>query len=44
MKIKGMPSSFIINGDGVVVSAHVGFIDKNKSRYEQEIKQLIQGN
>ncbi len=44
MKLKGMPSSFIINSDGVVVSAHVGFTDKKKSLYEQEIKQLIQGN
>ncbi|ASP48980.1 TlpA family protein disulfide reductase [Cognaticolwellia beringensis] len=44
MKLKGMPSSFIINADGVVVSAHVGFTDKKKSIYEQEIKQLIQGN
>ena len=44
MKLKGMPSSFIINADGVVVSAHVGFTDKKKSLYEQEIKQLIQGN
>jgi len=43
MKIKGMPSSFIINADGVVVSAHVGFTDKKKTLYEQEIKQLIQG-
>lgn len=44
MELKGMPSSFIINADGVVVSAHVGFTDKKKSLYEQEIKQLIQGN
>ena len=44
MKLKGMPSSFIINADGVVVSAHVGFTDKKKSLYEQKIKQLIQGN
>lgn len=44
MKLKGMPSSFIINSDGVVVSAHVGFTDKKKSLYEQEIKQQIQGN
>jgi len=44
MKLKGMPSSFIINADGVVVSAHVGFTDKKESLYEQKIKQLIQGN
>lgn len=43
MKLKGMPSSFIINADGEVVSAHVGFTDKKKAFYEQEIQQLIQG-
>jgi thiol-disulfide isomerase/thioredoxin len=43
MKLKGMPSSFIINADGEVVNAHVGFTDKKKAFYEQEIQQLIQG-
>ena len=44
MKLKGMPSSYIINAEGKLVSTHVGFSDKKKSLYEQEIKQLIQGN
>ena len=44
MKLKGMPSSFIINAKGIVVSAHVGFNDKKKVRYEQEINHLLQGN
>lgn len=44
MKLKGMPSSFIINKKGEVVSAHVGFTDKKKSHYEQVINQLIQGD
>ena len=43
MKLKGMPSSFIIDAKGVVVSAHVGFNDKKKVVYEQEIQQLLQG-
>jgi len=42
MKLKGMPSSFLINAKGKVVSAHVGFTDEKKSHYEQEIKSLIQ--
>jgi len=44
MKLKGMPSSFLINAKGDIVSAHVGFTDKKKSLYEQEIKQLLQRN
>lgn len=41
-KLKGMPSSYLINKQGEVVSAHVGFIDNKKAQYEQEIVQLIQ--
>jgi len=41
-KLKGMPSSYLINKQGDMVSAHVGFIDNKKSTYEQEIVQLIQ--
>jgi len=41
-KLKGMPSSYLINKAGKIVSAHVGFIDNKKSTYEQEIVQLIQ--
>ena len=40
-KLKGMPSSYMINAKGKVVSAHVGFTDKKKAQYEQEIVQLI---
>jgi len=39
-KLKGMPSSYLINKQGEVVSAHVGFIDNKKSQYENEIIQL----
>lgn len=41
LKLKGMPSSFIINAKGKIVSAHVGFTDKKKIKYEQEIQQLL---
>ncbi len=41
LKLKGMPSSFIINSEGKVVSAHMGFTEKKKIKYEQEIQQLL---
>lgn len=41
LQLKGMPSSFIINEKGKIVSAHVGFTEKRKVQYEQEIKQLL---
>jgi thiol-disulfide isomerase/thioredoxin len=44
LQLKGMPSSFLINAKGKVVSAHMGFTEKKKLRYEQEIRELLQGN
>ena len=44
LQLKGMPSSFLINTEGKIVSAHMGFTEKKKLRYEQEIKELLQGN
>jgi thiol-disulfide isomerase/thioredoxin len=41
-KLRGMPSSYLIDRTGKVVSAHVGFFDKKQASYEEEIKQLIQ--
>jgi len=41
-KLKGMPSSYLINKQGDIVSGHVGFIDNKKATYEQEIVHLIQ--
>lgn len=41
LQLKGMPSSFIINAEGKIVSAHVGFTDNKKVKYEQEIEQLL---
>jgi thiol-disulfide isomerase/thioredoxin len=40
-KLKGMPSSFIINRQGEIVSAHVGFNQQKKLSYEKEINALL---
>lgn len=40
-KLKGMPSSFIVNRKGKIVSAHVGFNQEKKLTYEQELKDLL---
>lgn len=40
-KLKGMPSSFIINRQGQLVSSHVGFNQKKKVQYERELLSLL---
>ncbi len=40
-KLKGMPSSFIIDRTGKIVSSHVGFTDEKKAKYQQEIELLL---
>lgn len=40
-KLKGMPSSFIINRQGKIVSAHIGFNQQKKLAYEKEILMLL---
>ena len=40
-KIKGMPSSFIIDQNGSLVSKHVGFNKEKSLAYEQEIVDLL---
>lgn len=40
-KLKGMPSSYLIDRSGKMVSAHVGFSASKKSKYEQEIRNLL---
>ena len=40
-KLKGMPSSYIIDRSGKMVSAHVGFTDDKKIKYEEELKTLL---
>ena len=40
-KLKGMPSSYIIDRSGKMVSAHVGFTESKKMKYEEELKTLL---
>lgn len=43
-KLKGMPSSFIINRQGQLVSSHVGFNQQKKVQYEHELLNLLSNN
>jgi thiol-disulfide isomerase/thioredoxin len=43
-KLKGMPSSYLIDRTGKMVSTHVGFSASKKSTYEQEIIALLTMN
>lgn len=43
-KLKGMPSSILLNRDGSIVSRHVGFNEQKKHQYQQEIAQLLLAN
>jgi thiol-disulfide isomerase/thioredoxin len=40
-KLSGMPSSFIINRQGQIVSVHVGFNQEKKVAYEKELIALL---
>ena len=40
-KLKGMPSSYIIDRSGKVISTHVGFSQSKKTKYEQELMALL---
>ena len=40
-KLKGMPSSFIIDRTGKIVSAHVGFNQTKQLAYENELQALL---
>ncbi|NQZ23901.1 MAG: TlpA family protein disulfide reductase [Colwellia sp.] len=40
-KLKGMPSSYLIDRSGKMVATHVGFSKSKSSHYEQEIKALL---
>jgi thiol-disulfide isomerase/thioredoxin len=42
-KLKGMPSSYIIDRSGKMISAHVGFTESKKVKYEEELKTLLNG-
>lgn len=39
--LKGMPSSYLVNRKGNVVSSHTGFSDEKSKAYEQEIIDLL---
>lgn len=40
-KVEGMPTSYLIDASGKVVTKHVGFFTKSIEKYEQEIKDLL---
>ena len=40
-KLKGMPSSYIINKKGELVSAHIGFNETKQITYEAELVNLL---
>ena len=40
-KLKGMPTSYLIDRDGRIHASHIGFRDKDKSELEQAIKFLL---
>ena len=41
LKVQGMPSSFLIDRKGNIVSSHVGFKEKNIKSLEAEIENLL---
>ena len=43
-KLKGMPSSYLIDRDGSIYAAHIGFRDEDKKRLEQAIIELLNAN
>lgn len=40
--LQGMPSSILLGADGEELSRHVGFSEKHKDDYEQEIVRLLE--
>lgn len=40
-KVKGMPSSYLIDRRGNIHKTHMGFNDKDKAKLESEIKNLL---
>ncbi len=41
LKVRGMPSSYLIDRSGNIVSSHVGFNDKKQIEYQAEIERLL---
>ncbi len=42
--VKGMPSSFLIGRDGIILARHMGFKDANRAELEQQIESALKGN
>ncbi|WP_057832778.1 TlpA disulfide reductase family protein [Colwellia sp. TT2012] len=40
-QLKGMPSSYLFDRQGKLISAHSGFNDKKQQKYQQEIVQAL---
>lgn len=40
-KVKGMPSSYLIDRQGNIHKTHMGFNDRDKAKLESEIKNLL---
>jgi cytochrome c biogenesis protein CcmG/thiol:disulfide interchange protein DsbE len=40
-KVMGMPSSYLIDGNGKIIYSHIGFREKNKKNLENRIKAAI---
>ena len=40
-KLKGMPSSYLFDRQGKLISAHTGFNGKKQQQYEQEISEAL---
>ena len=40
-KLKGMPSSYLIGRDGKLYASHIGFKEKDKTKLEQAIEELL---
>jgi thiol-disulfide isomerase/thioredoxin len=43
-EVRGMPSSFVIDQDGVIVSSHIGFNGHKQKEYEADILRLLNTN
>lgn len=41
MRLKGMPTSFLIDRNGEIVSRHLGFSEADKAKLERNIKALL---
>jgi len=41
LKVKGMPSSFLIDRNGNIKSSHVGFLEKDTGEMEKKIIELL---